>query len=263
MNTIKVVDCTLRDGGYYCGWHFPSDIVSNYLTAIKESGIDVVELGLRSTQDNNFYGPFAYCTDEFLDGLDLPPGIEWGVMINAKDYIGKEELIDLYFHEESNSRVSLVRIACHFFETDKIDNILNKLYDKGYKIGINLMQATGKNFDEYQTALRKVKPDKVKVLYFADSLGNMNLNEVEKIMSVLGDLWPNDLGVHAHDNMGKAVANTLAALDRGVSWLDGTIQGMGRGAGNARTEYLLLELVQKGYSKYRPEATLFNCSWAV
>ena len=80
------------------------------------------------------------------------------------------------------------------------------------------------------------------VLYFADSLGNMREEDIIKTISLLRNNWFKDLGIHTHNNKGLALSNTLVALRNGVNWVDSTVRGMGRGAGNAETEILLSEL---------------------
>jgi 4-hydroxy 2-oxovalerate aldolase len=82
----------------------------------------------------------------------------------------------------------------------------------------------------------------VDILYFADSLGNMAEQSIADTIQALKKGWNGALGLHAHNNMGKANSNSLAALDLGVSWIDVTITGMGRGAGNAQSEILLSDL---------------------
>ena len=82
----------------------------------------------------------------------------------------------------------------------------------------------------------------------------MSNNDVVKVVSALKAEWTGELGFHSHNNKGLAVSNSLTAIDNGVTWIDSTILGMGRGAGNAQTEYLLLELSDKYQMDYYPEA---------
>ena len=88
---IKLLDCTLRDGGYYNKWDFDRSTVDRYLTSVKSSLVDVVELGFRSLPKNTFMGPYVYTTDEFINQLNLPEGPLYGVMINGKEFIDKEK----------------------------------------------------------------------------------------------------------------------------------------------------------------------------
>ena len=83
---------------------------------------------------------------------------------------------------------------------------------------------------------------KLDVFYFADSLGSMDPSQISNLVKIFRKNWNGSLGIHTHDNLGKAIANSLAARNLGVTWLDCTVMGMGRGAGNAQTEYLLIEM---------------------
>jgi len=85
--SVQVLDCTLRDGGYYNNWDFDPGLVHDYLDAVSKSGIQIVELGLRSFPRDGFHGPFAYTSDNFLDGLDIPEHLKVGVMLDAKTII--------------------------------------------------------------------------------------------------------------------------------------------------------------------------------
>ena len=80
-----ILDCTLRDGGYYNNWEFESDVVERYLRSMQAAYVDVIEIGFKSLPKPSFMGPYAYCTDEFLIKLDLPSYPTIGVMINCND----------------------------------------------------------------------------------------------------------------------------------------------------------------------------------
>ena len=71
-NKLTVLDCTLRDGGYYNEWDFSTPLVERYFLAVDDAGIDVVEIGLRSFAKEGFLGAYAYSTDDFLRQLSLP-----------------------------------------------------------------------------------------------------------------------------------------------------------------------------------------------
>ena len=108
---VKILDCTLRDGGYYNKWDFDQDTVSRYLKAVKASLVDVVELGFRSLPKSTFMGPFAYTTDEFINQLDLPEGPIYGVMINGSEFIGNSELSKSLFSLHSCNCISSIHFA--------------------------------------------------------------------------------------------------------------------------------------------------------
>ena len=97
----KLLDCTLRDGGYYNDWDFCESLVSKYLQAMAQSGVPVVELGFRFLEPAGYAGPTAHTTDDYIEGLDVPDSIELGVMLNAKDLVsfagGPSAAIDKLF----------------------------------------------------------------------------------------------------------------------------------------------------------------------
>jgi len=216
--------------------------------------VDIVELGFRFLPTNKFMGPFAYTTDDFINQLNLPEGPIYGVMINGKEFIqnlnSAQSPINKYFQVKKKSPITLVRIAINFNNVLESEIIAKELKELGYMIGLNMMQAHGKSEGEYiETAKRISSWGVVDVLYFADSLGNMAPEDVKKICQSLKKGWSGALGIHAHNNKNMALINSMTAVENGVTWCDGTVTGMGRGAGNASTEGLLLEMLQLGYHK--------------
>ena len=91
MNTIKILDCTLRDGGYYNNWDFSKDLVNDYLKAISESGIKNVEIGFRSLKENKLNGPNFFSTDNYINVLKIPKNLDIGVMINVSELINSKK----------------------------------------------------------------------------------------------------------------------------------------------------------------------------
>jgi 4-hydroxy 2-oxovalerate aldolase len=247
---FKILDCTLRDGGYYNHWDFSPEVVQAYIHAMVAAKIDYVELGLRNFAQQGFLGAFAYTSEDFLNRLDLPDGPTYGVMVDAKTILSSdlsiEEAIDDLFVNSSESKINLVRVAAHFHEVEHSGAIIKALKEKGYIVGYNLMQAGGKPCKLIAEMANIAQSwHALDVLYFADSLGNMDSDEVKRIVTALRQHWQGDLGIHTHNNMAKALDNCLTARSVGVKWLDSTITGMGRGAGNAQTENLLAVISQE------------------
>lgn len=242
----KLLDCTLRDGGYYNAWNFSPPLIEEYLVAMKAAHVDVVELGFRFLKNEGFKGPCAFTTDDFLDGLAIPSGLEIGVMVNGSDLckdLGRVKALERLFpRPASQTKVQLVRIACHFHELPMALPATEWLTERGYSVGINLMQIGDRTRDEVIEFTRMASVWPIEVLYYADSMGSMKPEDIVRITGWLREGWKGSLGIHTHDNMGMALTNTLSAQSQGVSWVDATVTGMGRGAGNARTEDLVLEV---------------------
>lgn len=253
--TIKLFDCTLRDGGYYNNWDFEPATVQNYLDAMASAGVDMVEVGFRLKPAHAFLGAFAYCTDDYLAALNVPPNLALAVMINASEFVSEPQdgmsAVDAYFAPAASSPVSMVRIALRAREIAQAKPVAQRLKVLGYQVAINLMQVDALGEQDLSDAAREIDTwGAVDVLYFADSLGNLEPDSTRRIVNTLLSAWPGALGFHSHDNKGQALVNCMAAVEAGITWLDGTILGMGRGAGNVRTESLLIELIHRKLGSY-------------
>lgn len=209
------------------------------------SGVDIVELGLRSLINKDFKGASAYTTDSYIRTLTIPSNLKVAVMINATEIVGdmpqEEALNKLFPADASNSPVDVVRIACHVHEFVKALPACNWLKERGYIVGFNLMQVADRSKQEVETLSLEASKYPIDALYFADSMGSMDPSQTTQIISWLRKHWQGAMGIHTHDNMGLALSNTLQAIKDGVTWLDATVTGMGRGPGNARTEELVIE----------------------
>ena len=248
MKKINILDCTLRDGGYYNNWNFSRDLINEYLRVMDIIKVDYVEIGFRFVDKIKSKGPTAYSQETFLNSLKIPKDLKLGVMINAADFISDKDIIELAkknFKKKTKSLISLVRIACHHHEIKEIIPLAKWLKKAGYKVGINIMQIPELSFKEINNAILQVKKTSADVLYFADSLGSLDSRKTKKIIKLIKSKWKNDTGIHTHDNMGKALENSLEAIKNNVNWIDSTVTGMGRGPGNTKTEYLILELKRK------------------
>jgi len=246
-NEVKILDCTFRDGGYYTNWDFSSDLIARYLDAMKAAKVDAVELGFRFWGNDGFKGACAYTSDEFLRTLDIPSGLMVGVMLNASDILVdnvlcEDRLEQLVPEFACNTPLDLVRIACHVHEFRTALPAATKLKEQGYYVGFNLMQVADRSVQELEELSQAASAFPVDVLYFADSLGGMQVENVSRVVNALRSNWKGPIGMHTHDNQGLAMSNALTAIDEGATWVDSTITGMGRGPGNARTEEMVIEI---------------------
>ena len=256
-----ILDCTFRDGGYYVNWDFEEKLVQKYISSIVTAQVDVIELGFRFITKNKFYGAFAYTTDEFINTLSIPKKIKLAVMVNASDLIyfqkGIRAAVKLLFQKKNKSPVDIVRIAVHVKDVESSKEIANQLKLLGYKVCLNIMQVdklSSKEITQIASQIEKWKL--IDFLYFADSFGNMSNNEVKNTIFAIKEGWSGKVGFHAHDNKGQAITNCLAAIDTQIDIIDSTVLGMGRGAGNAKTESLLIELKNRNLGDYFAEALL-------
>lgn len=246
------LDCTFRDGGYYNNWQFNLALVNRYLTIMEQTKINAIEIGFRSPP-NKEVGRFAKVTDEFIKNNLYIPNVQYfGVMINTSEM--NSNLIKELFQYQDNSPINMVRMATHFKDVDLAESISKDLKNLGYFTTCNLMQAADKSFDEIKNASKKINTwNSIDVLYLGDSLGGMNQDSVSYSFEAIKEGWDGLTGFHGHNNKGQALINSLEAVDSGVEFIDSTIMGMGRGAGNTETEYLLPELNKRGFGEFELE----------
>ena len=245
-NEIKLIDCTLRDGGYYNSWDFSIELINDYLHVMHGLPIDYVELGFRSFKSDGFKGGCAYTTDKFIEQLNVPKELKLGVMINASEIVNHKQglpfALSQLFKPAEQSPLTLVRIACHMHEFESALPGCTLLKEMGYEVGINLMQISESSREEIEKIAYLTNKYAIDVLYFADSLGSMCPARTSEIINNLRSHWNGPLGIHTHDNMGRAMSNSMQAISDGVTWVDSTVTGMGRGPGNLQTEYLVIEI---------------------
>ena len=258
MADIRIIDCTLRDGGYYNDWDFSPSLIADYLSAMVALKVDFMEIGFRSLKNEGFKGGCAFSTDLFIESLTIPIELtdKIGVMVNGSELtpmqaelLSFEEqqaaqlsILEKLFKPKALSPVTLVRIACHVHEFEACLPASTWLKEQGYLVGFNLMQVADQTTEEIILLAQKASRFPIDALYFADSMGSLNPQQVGQIISAFKKGWQGALGIHTHDNMGQAIANSLQAVSDGVTWIDSTVTGMGRGPGNAQTEYLTMAL---------------------
>jgi len=250
---MKILDCTLRDGGYYNDWDFGEDLVADYLHAMAAARPDAIEIGFRFRSGGHYRGPFAYSPEAWLRSLPLPEGVPLAVMVNEADFPETGEAlaaaVDQVFVRADDSCVELVRVATTIERLDNAASIVSRLNALGYRTALNVMQIARASEEELHRIGRVAADAKPEVLYFADSTGSLRPADIPVIAGGLRNAWSGALGLHAHDNMQLALANCMAAAEAGVEWLDGTVLGMGRGPGNARTENLLLAFANDDHER--------------
>ena len=249
MSTLKLLDCTLRDGGYYTNWNFDTQMVQDLVTNLDLAGVDIIELGYKSPVKG---GKYRKCNDRFIWevlGHRLPVNAELAFMIDAKDFIKGSSLdyslIDDIIHEKDQSPFTVCRLAIKHSEVDNALEIGKIIKDKGYSLIVNLMGISTLSDQEVKD-FGKFADLEPEALYFADSYGNLEPADVRRLTSLFREFGI-AVGIHTHDNLGLAFANCLVGMSAGADYIDGTLLGMGRGVGNVKTEQLIAYLQHDSY----------------
>ncbi len=244
---IKVVDCTIRDGGLMNNWHFSDDFVRSVYNACVEAGIDYMEIGYKSSdksysrKDN---GPWKFCDEKDVRRIvgENKTNTRLSVMVD----IGRVEMETI--PPKSKSVIDMIRVATYVHQMDKAIHMAEHCMDKGYETTINLMAVSKVNEGELDEALQDVAKSKVPIFYVVDSFGSMYCEQIELITKKYMDLLKGKtIGIHAHNNMQLAFSNTITAIIHGCNMMDATLLGLGRGAGNCPIEILIAFLKNPKY----------------
>lgn len=237
-NPIRVLDCTLRDGGYYTQWEFDPDFVNEYLDLVARSPIHDVEIGYRSPEKDSYFGRYFYLSRQELTEAKqrLRANQRLGLMFNLKDI--DEETID-FFLKDIVGIVDLIRFAVAPNEILRALRLHQKIIARGFACGLNIMHLSkwSQHIDEVLAPFADV--ENLDCLALVDSYGGCFPDEVGAAIKRTCALFSGNVGFHGHDNAGLAFANALSALQAGACSVDATFMGMGRGAGNLKTELML------------------------
>ena len=244
---IKVMDCTVRDGGLMNKWQFSDDFVRGVYNACVEAGIDYMEIGYLSSEkafDRNVVGPWKFCHQKDLERIVGKN--ETNLKLSAMADIGRIELDDIPY--AADSALDMIRVACYVHQVDKAIELAHHCMDKGYEVCINMMAVSKVGEIELDEALQDIAKSRVPVFYAVDSFGSMYVDSVEHLVRKYVKALPGkEIGIHAHNNMQLAMSNTITALKEGCTMLDATLMGLGRGAGNCPVEILIAFLKNPKY----------------
>ena len=241
----QVLDCSVRDGGYLNNWDFPIGLVQDHVSLLNNLGVDKIEIGLRRSAgaQPRFAGLFSYSPPHVVNYLkQFSPHSRLGVMVNSSEYGSVKELESAFKTDAAHEDLSFIRIATRIDGAVRAGLMAEALLEMGFEVYVNLMQVSTLSKDEMSSVLTGVIPQEVAAIYLADSFGSLVPAQVQELSKWARELTPTPVGFHFHDNLGLAFANSLAALSAGASFVDGTVLGIGRGAGNTKLESLLLTL---------------------
>lgn len=239
---IKVCDCTIRDGGLMNSSNFSLETVRNVYKAACASGIDYVELGYRNSRDMfdpAEFGPWRFCDESMLrqviEGVEKNHGTKIAIMQDAHKAVAEDVL------PREESVIDMIRVATYVKDVDKAIFLANSAHEKGYETAINIMSVSNVNERELDEALAQIEAEtQVKVVYIVDSFGAMYSEDVEYMINKFRSiLKTKEIGIHCHNQQQLGYANTIEAIIRNVNYVDSTLYGFGRAAGNCPTELLI------------------------
>jgi 4-hydroxy 2-oxovalerate aldolase len=240
---MKILDCTLRDGGYYTNWDFDSEMVNTYLESFNHLPVDYLEVGYRSNPMESYLGEYFYCPVSVLQYLKSKSNKKLVIILNEKDV--RAENVDALL-EPIVGLVDMVRMAIDPKNFKRALELAAEVKRLGFEVAFNVMyMSTWADEKEFLELIPQV--DQVAdYFYMVDSFGGVYPQDVKDTINMVRSKTQVKLGFHGHNNLEMALANTLTAIDEGIDIVDATVTGMGRGAGNLKTELLLTVLNAKG-----------------
>jgi 4-hydroxy 2-oxovalerate aldolase len=236
---MKILDCTIRDGGYYTNWDFSKETVKTYLRSINKLPIDFIEVGYRNPDLSGYFGEYYFLPTHTMEFLRLHSEKAIAIILNEKDF-RVNMLPDLL--GPCHGLVDLVRIAIDPKNYSRALELAKEIKKMGFDVAFNVMYMS--KWSEHPEMMQRLNEldGVVDYFYMVDSFGGVFPDDVRETIKSIRAKTNVNIGFHGHNNLEMALANTLAAIDEGVDIVDATITGMGRGAGNLKTELLLTAL---------------------
>lgn len=237
---IKVLDCTIRDGGLINNHDFDIRFVREVYKALSEAGVDYMEIGYKNSKklfSPKEYGRWKFCDDEdihkVIDGIESHTKIS--VMVDV-DRVDVDDIVP-----RKDSPVQMIRVASYVKDIDKAIYLVNHFADKGYETTVNIMAISRALDNELTECLQQLEHEcKAGVIYIVDSFGALYQETTEfLIKKAKGILKTKEVGIHAHNNQQLAFGNTIEAIIHDANYVDATVYGLGRAAGNCPLELVL------------------------
>lgn len=237
---IKICDCTIRDGGLMNNSKFTLETVRNIYKACNFAGVDIVELGYRNSKAHfspDKYGPWRFCDEDMLKKATqgVPKTAKIAVMQDAHKASSDDIL------PKSESVVDIVRVATYVKDIDKAIALANNATSKGYEATINIMAISHVLERDLDEALQQIEAEtSILACYIVDSFGSLYSEDIDYLVHKFQRyLRTKEIGIHCHNAMQLGFANTIEAIIKNVNYLDGTLYGLGRAAGNCPLELLM------------------------
>jgi len=251
---IKVLDCTIRDGGLMNNHKFSDEVVKSVYNACVEAGVDYMEIGYKASQKlivPGEYGDWKYCREEDIRRIvgDNPTQLKLAAMADAERTDYHTDILP-----KKDSVLDMIRVATYINQIPTAMDMIKDAHDKGYETTVNLMAVSVVPERELNEGLEALAESEAGAIYLVDSFGALYSEQIHYLMrKYLTYAKPNgkEVGIHAHNNMQLAYANTIEAIIHGANMVDATIAGLGRGAGNCQMELLLAFLHNPKY-RLRP-----------
>ena len=239
---IRILDCTMRDGGLMNNHLFDDEIVKAVYSACVEAGIDYMEIGYINSRrifSPTEHGAWKFCKEDDIRRIvaenDTP--LKLSAMSDAEKSDYREDILPC-----DQSVLDMIRVAAYIHQIPLALDMIKDAHDKGYETTINLMAVSVVSERELDEALELLANSEVGTIYIVDSFGALYSEQTQFLLDKYlryAKASGKQVGMHAHNNQQLAFANTIEAIIKGANMLDASMAGLGRGAGNCPIELLV------------------------
>ena len=243
---VELLDCTLRDGSYAADFQFDEKFVVEFLRRVNQTSLRKIEIGHGHGLEAERAG-MQPCNIDHYRWCEIACSTltnkSWG-MFAQSEFTRLDTISKVCDRGMSFVRVGMEphKVAENLGYLQEVASVCDHVY-------LNLMKSSAVAADQLLSMLDKVDPVSLAGLYVVDSYGAMLPSDIHKYVTTLRERFE-VIGFHGHDNLGLANANSTAALEAGATVVDGTFNGIGRGAGNASIESLAAIINILGADKF-------------
>jgi len=239
---IKVLDCTIRDGGLINDHRFSDEFVRAVYQTCVEAGIDYMEIGYKTSKKlaaRDKFGDWKFCDEDHIRRIvgDNPSDLKLSAMVDAGKSDWRTDVLP-----KKDSVLSLIRVAFYVHQVSEAVEMIKDAFDKGYEVSANLMAVSTATENEIDQVLEEIAKTPAATIVVVDSFGALYAEQVEllvkKYLKYAKDTGK-QVGMHAHNNQQLGFANTIEAIIHGANRVDASMAGLGRGAGNCAMELLI------------------------
>ena len=236
---IKVLDCTIRDGGLVNDHFFDDDFVRALYAGLTKAGVDYMEFGYRCSKELfevDKFGPWKFCDDEKI--AEVTDGIESNMKISIM--ADAHRIQEQTFKPVDETPIDMIRVATYVKDVDKAISLTRELHDLGYETTVNIMAISKESEFDLVECLKQLSTSPTGTVYVVDSFGALYSEQIQYYVKLYQQHLPGkEIGIHCHNNQQLAFGNTIEAIIHNANYVDGSLYGIGRGAGNCCLELLM------------------------
>lgn len=239
MSKIKVLDCTLRDGGYVNNWEFGRDHIHSVRQKLEQAGADIIELGFMRDEAYHADRAVYNSIDQLLPIIGKKQeGTIYSALIEMANYFPPELLAP-----RRDDGPDLMRYSFWMRCLDEAYEYCQGIVDKGYLLGVQPTRVEQYSDEQFAAMCRRFSKLNPFAIYIVDTFGLLTKEQLIRYARIADENVGEGIhvGYHAHNNMQQAFSNATTFIELGLEHdivLDASVYGMGRGAGNLNFELI-------------------------